>query len=444
MSTATRQNFRVPDEHRTLKGARYNPDFYLPDDSGATTAVHGGIWLEHYAHDADGGLSQRWEEEKPGAIKRYQRDRLWKENLHAALRTRFTSTEYGDIQRCFRDGTSFPDLLLRRIAEQGKGGFEPPAKWDVESEVRRMKAEEGAGSHLRVTYEVDAWIRTARQQLNTEDAFSATFSSRETAEEAAALYRLAQPVLTRYEQHLADTQCVDHESTILKAWGYLRDDVVAPPWRVILVDEYPDVNPAQAAFVHALLKPKDAERPSTAARLTAVGDDWQAIFGFQGGDVDPIRRFHDPAHAHKGAMERIALEQTYRFGQPLADCTRRFVIRGKGAIDREVIDSPDVQPHPRWPSSIVIASSRLTPEGERRLKRPRPGLTTRCSPCCFASRSKRKAPRFSSSAGATSTSRAAPTGVSRESALSGARSTRARSGSVSASPNPRRPKWGAN
>ena len=93
-------------------------------------------------------------------------------------------------------------------------------------------------------------------------------------------------MLACYERHLETSRCVDHEGTILKAWDYLRERRVAPPWRVILVDEYQDVNSARSAFVHALLAPRDPERPSTAARLTAVGDDWQAISGFQGGDVD--------------------------------------------------------------------------------------------------------------------------------------------------------------
>ena len=367
--------FPVPEEHQSRKGARYHPDFYLPDETDAPSAVHGGIWLEHFAHDANGALPQRWDEEKPGATGKYRRDREWKERLHGALGTRFAWTQYGDIQRCQTAGGSFPDLLLRRLAEQGKSGFKPPSRWDVESHIAHMKAEQGAGGYLRVTYEIDAWIRTVRQQVKSEDAIKAAMGARETLEEAEALYRLAAPVLARYERHLEDTDTVDHEGTILKAWDYLRSGPVTAPWRVILVDEYQDVNPAQSAFVHALLAPRDPERPSTAARLTAVGDDWQAIFGFQGGDVDLIRRFHDPALVHEGAAERIALEQTYRFGQPLADSTRRFVIRGKGAIDREVVGAPDVQPHPRWPSSIVIASSRLTAEGERRLKRPRPGLT---------------------------------------------------------------------
>lgn len=155
-------------------------------------------------------------------------------------------------------------------------------------------------------------------------------------------------MLKRYERHLETSGCVDHEGTTLNAWGHHRERRVAP---------------------------RDPERPSTAARLTAVGDDWQAIFAFQGGDVDLIRRFDDPARACTSAFARVALKQTYRFGQPLADSTRRFVVRGKGAIDREVAGPPHAQPHPRWPSSIVVASSRLTPEGKRRMGAKHRGFT---------------------------------------------------------------------
>ena len=62
---------------------------------------------------------------------------------------------------------------------------------------------------------------------------------------------------------------LDHEGTILKDRKYVRENAVVPPWTVILVDEYQDVNPAQAAFVHALLMPRVSARPSTSARLTA-------------------------------------------------------------------------------------------------------------------------------------------------------------------------------
>ena len=66
----------------------------------------------------------------------------------------------------------------------------------------------------------------------------AAMTGRDTIEESSALWRLARPVLERYVRHLVETDTVDHEGTILKAWRYLRDGAVTPPWKAILVDEY--------------------------------------------------------------------------------------------------------------------------------------------------------------------------------------------------------------
>ena len=367
--------FPLPRTYQSKDGTRYFPDFFLPDRPNGPVSPESGIWLEHFANDAHGALPSRWDEDEPGATAKYRKTRRWKEKLHKSLETRFVWTEFGDIQRCFTEGRSFPDLLLRRIAEHGSDRMETPSEWDVRSEIDRLKAEEDEARHWRIAYEIDAWIRTSRQLAKTDDALEAATMRRETAEEASALFRLARPVLKKYEKHLEDTKTVDHEGTILKAWRYLRKNVVEPPWTVLLVDEYQDVNPAQAAFVHSLLKPRVSGQPSSGARLTAVGDDWQAIFGFQGGDVDLIRQFDDPTGEHDCYKERISLKQTYRFGQQLAETTRHFVIRGLGAIDREVIGRAELRPDSRWPSSIVIASSRLTAAGELRFGKNHKGLT---------------------------------------------------------------------
>ena len=245
--------------------------------------MHGGIWLEHFANDANGELPERWDEDEPGATAKYREQRRWKEQLHASLGTRFTLTEFGDIQRCMRERTSFPDLLLQRIADQGKDGVETPSAWDVQGKIQRLKAEEADAQHWRIAYEIDAWIRTRRQQVRTDDGLNMAISRRETAEESRALYRLASPVLERYVQHLEKTKTVDHEGTILKGLQYVRERAVVPPWKVILIDEYQDVNPAQAAFVHALLMPRvparaawhERTRAAAAAvqpRLPALGD----------------------------------------------------------------------------------------------------------------------------------------------------------------------------
>ncbi len=358
--------FPLPDEYRTKQHTGYRPDFYLPDDPLEFPSIKGGIWLEHFANDRHGELPQHWDQESPGSVENYRRTRIWKEKLHKSLRTRFVKTEFGDIQRCMTRKHSFPDFLLQLIAQKGKVGIQNPSKWDIESELLRMKAESGDNDFLPVTCEIDKWIRTKRQQIISDDQLVASIENWRNAAEAGSLFRLAYPVLKRYERHLTETKTTDHEGTILKALEYIQDGKIQPPWKVVLVDEYQDVNPAQAAFIHALLKPRIKGLTSTGARLTAVGDDWQAIFGFQGGDTNLILDFNDPAKENDGWVERVELKRTYRFGQEIADTARHFVTRGRSVSDRKVIGSPDARTHPKWPTTFVVTSTRLTEPGKKK------------------------------------------------------------------------------
>ena len=79
--------------------------------------------------------------------------------------------------------------------------------------------------------------------------------------------RIGGAVRRRYEQELADTGATDHDGTILEATATAaarrRPDLL--PWRHVIVDEYQDVNPAQAAFVHALTTPKGPGGPGARA-----------------------------------------------------------------------------------------------------------------------------------------------------------------------------------
>src|SRR3989442_1962283 len=57
-----------------------------------------------------------------------------------------------------------------------------------------------------------------------------------------------------------------------------------PNFEHVLVDEFQDTSASMARFLKALIA-------VTGAHLFAVGDDWQAIYGFAGGDVDHIINF---------------------------------------------------------------------------------------------------------------------------------------------------------
>ncbi|MCY3948809.1 MAG: UvrD-helicase domain-containing protein, partial [Acidimicrobiaceae bacterium] len=357
------EEFPVPRQFRARPGARYLPDFFLPDDPDCTEAeITGGIWFEHFAHDRNNRLPSKWSEEER---QRYETDREWKEDLHRRLETRFVFTEYGDIERCRASGESFPALVLQRIDALVRSSVALPTPAQIQGLIDELKADDAGARHLRATHEVDEWIRTYRQQLPGAPMAHSAMKDRGLLQEANALSRLAVPVMQRYVAHLNETGTVDHEGTILQALQYLSDGNVSSPWHVLLVDEYQDVNPAQAAFVHALWESAERSVPSKRPRLTAVGDDWQAIFAFQGGDVELIRGFNDPASSTQRFHERVALKQTYRFGTPLARSTRHFATRDRNSIDREVIGLESRSPNREWPNSIVLASAELTEQGRR-------------------------------------------------------------------------------
>lgn len=355
------QEFPVPARFQSKIGARYFPDFYLPDDPKCESVLSdSGIWFEHFAHDHRNQLPLHW----PDKDRRdYEENREWKEHLHRGLKTRFAATEYGDIERCRQGGRPFSALVLDRISALGRTSARLPSPSEVRELIDSLKAEDVDAQHIPVAYEIDDWIRTYRQQVAASEAAPAGTRRREQldlVDEANALRRLASPVMRRYLTYLNDEGTVDHEGTILQALQYVRDGAVSSPWHILLIDEYQDVNPAQAAFVHALWRSAASRRP----RLTAVGDDWQAIFSFQGGDVELIRGFQDPTGGTDLFHERVELRQTYRFGKSLANSTKHFATRDPSAIDREVVGLAAREPDGKWPSSIVLATASLTQRGK--------------------------------------------------------------------------------
>ena len=321
----------------------YRPDFYLPDEPNAPVSLQGGVWLEHYAHDRTGRA--------PSAFKDYDEEREWKRALHAELGTRYVETSFGDIQRYHFDGAEpgLARVLVTRLANAGKTIDDP--EWWTDDDIDNLE-EEPSRENARLSVEIDAWMSARRQRAAPPEATN-------DDPYQAALRRLGERVLARYETHLQETGTTDHDGTILEATAAARERPEALPWRHLLIDEYQDVNPAQAAFLHAVTAPRpDGAAPPT---LIGVGDDWQAIFSFQGGDPDLIRSGRDPSGEIDTCCERINLENGYRFGDAMAQASRKLVTADTANPDRTVVGrGPDPD---RGRPPLTVASCELTADG---------------------------------------------------------------------------------
>jgi ATP-dependent DNA helicase Rep len=117
--------------------------------------------------------------------------------------------------------------------------------------------------------------------------------------------RVAATIMARYEERLTAYQSVDFDDLISLPLKLLTEHLdVRERWQNrmghVLVDEYQDTNATQ----YELLKLLVGER----ARLTAVGDDDQSIYGWRGATLDNLKRL--PIDFPQ--LRVIKLEQNYR------------------------------------------------------------------------------------------------------------------------------------
>lgn len=131
------------------------------------------------------------------------------------------------------------------------------------------------------------------------------------AHTAARLYAL-------YEAHLRQRDQLDFDDLIFNAIRLLQDDAAARErWQArferVLVDEYQDIEPAQALLIGLLAAPHDS--------LFCVGDEDQCIYAWRRAAV---QRVIELDQAYPG-LERYPLVRNYRCGRDITHASRRLI-----------------------------------------------------------------------------------------------------------------------
>jgi DNA helicase-2/ATP-dependent DNA helicase PcrA len=173
------------------------------------------------------------------------------------------------------------------------------------------------------------------------------------ATEASAGPRLGAlaSVYHAYQQRLDAAQMVDYRDLITGAIELLSADVrvlqrLRSKFRLILVDEFQDVDPAQFALLR-LLAP-----PESSPRLVVVGDPDQSIYGFRG--TVPRLLAVDFEAVYGG--ETVLLDECRRCSQPVLDAGERLLAATQGRRPpRQLRDADDVRP-PDPPITVVRES----------------------------------------------------------------------------------------
>lgn len=125
-------------------------------------------------------------------------------------------------------------------------------------------------------------------------------------------------IFAQFEERLAEMNCVDFDNILLKTRDLLRDNEEVRKYyqdlfSYILVDEYQDTNNLQEELTSLLL--------GQHRNLFCVGDDWQAVYGFRGSNVNHFLRF---AEKYKDA-EIFRLEENYRSADEIVQAANDLI-----------------------------------------------------------------------------------------------------------------------
>lgn len=130
-------------------------------------------------------------------------------------------------------------------------------------------------------------------------------------------------IFKKYQDMLADTQRYDYDDMILTVLRAFKEDDwvlqgLQERYQYILVDEFQDTNGAQYQVIESLLTPRT---PEDNPNIFIVGDDDQAIYRFQGANLQNILRFRQ----RFPQAPVIVLKTSYRCSQAILDAAGTLI-----------------------------------------------------------------------------------------------------------------------
>ncbi len=229
-------------------------------------------------------------------------------------------------------------LVRRHAAALGlPGGFGVLDAADAADVLDLLREEAGhAQSRTRFPRKgtlLDIYSRTVNAQAPLSGVIAEHFPwCEEHRESISALFRA-------YTARKRALGVIDLDDLLLSWRALARDDVIGPQLAAsfdhVLVDEYQDVNGLQVDLVRAL--------GQAGPEITAVGDDFQAIYGFRSASAAHILDFP----SHFPGTRVVTLERNYRSTQPVLDAANALAAQASRAFPKRLRADRDggVRPH---------------------------------------------------------------------------------------------------
>src|SRR5438876_1341072 len=279
----------------------YHPDFTLPQ-SGASIEY----WGVNRAGEVPVGWTTSTTEYKQGMA--WKRDQFHREGKALLEFYDYERTE-GTLDAALRERLTRAGIVLRPMTVEEIGKSFRDLKY-IGSSIEKLLVQfiTNARAMRREPKEIQPQLKRSTPRVHH-----------------FGLLGIA--VLERYQAALSAEGRIDFSDMLHQAADILESGTnPLPKFEHVLVDEFQDTSAAMARFLKALVA-------VTGARLFAVGDDWQAIYGFAGGDVDHIINFE----SHFGPASTSMLNVNYRSPAVIVEAGAALIARHERQVSKQVI-----------------------------------------------------------------------------------------------------------
>ena len=270
----------------------YQPDFFLPNH---------GVYIEHWGVDEHGCVPSWFTR----TSEQYRAEMEWK-------RDQFKQSPYRLVETYDHERRS--RTLEAALAERLRRAGVELRPLSVEQLKERVRALRNVDHDLVRLY--DAFVTNARAQRLTLEEIRQRFGHHSPRVRSFGV--LGIEMLARHEQALRAERKIDFSDMLHHAADALESGRLGEDFQYdhILVDEFQDTSAPMARLIRTL-------RAHGGAKLFAVGDDWQAIYAFAGGDVTYIVDFQK----HFGDVTISHLDTNYR-------CPGRAIEAGAALLEQ--------------------------------------------------------------------------------------------------------------
>lgn len=276
---------------------QYRPDFYLPDY---------GIYIEHFGVDRSGKTAPWIPQNK------YIEEMKWKESIHEQNRTTLVKTFTYERQ----EGRLLSNLQ-EKLLDKGVV-LKPLPRNQLFEELNKMGKVNSLASLLSTFLNLYKSFGKGIERLKTE--------IRPDDERTKTFIAIFSAIYETYVEYLKHENHIDFNDMINEATSLVELGKYVSPFKYILVDEFQDISQSRYKFLKALLNQNNA-------KLFCVGDDWQSIYRFTGGDISIMTNFEK----NFGSSETMLIQETHRFSSKMCDFSTKFMLQNPLQIRKKII-----------------------------------------------------------------------------------------------------------